>query len=115
MPYSPALDPETAEDAARWLFARELPLERSVKVQRLLSTRLTNLGFANVDVSCDGESRFRVVMEEGNAQFDQFYEVGQFIFDIVHESGNRIAQNWIPHFSFDPLLDAQFRLIPPVK
>ena len=107
-------DPRTEKEAWAWIEGHELPLERAVKIQRLLTNRLTKLGFGHVDVSTDGRSGFRIVMDEGEAQFENAIEVDDFVIEIIQGSKNRFVRNRIPYIGLDPW-DYRFTLVEPLQ
>lgn len=116
MPSLKDIDPQDCEEAEQWIFAREFPLERSLRVAQLLRTRLTAVGCEDVRVSFNGKNEFHIQMKAGtsSSNFDQHDDMGQFIFGVVNASGNAVVANWIPHFRFYPTLDVRFRLVSPL-
>jgi hypothetical protein len=97
-----------------WLYTHELPVDRALKVADLLRDQLTAGGMEQVRVDFSGPDLFTIDMVEVCSIFDQFHDIGRFVFATVHSTGNRIVADWIPTFRINPSLRLQFRLVLPI-
>jgi hypothetical protein len=57
------IDPQSEPEAERWILDRKFPLEKVVRLERLLKTRLLALGFTNVQVSFDANKGLHIRVE----------------------------------------------------
>ncbi len=115
MASSATINPDGGLDVDSWLEFHELPLERALKVAALLGTRLVDSGMDNVRVDFTPPDRFTIDMEQNvGCAFDQFHEIGQFLFSIIWSTGNEVVARWIPTFKIHPALHLEFQLVQPI-